>query len=399
MRSFSAFANLSGDPAGTANELFSQLSPEALSEKNGVALAFCDPDETLTKTLSELSELLPYPLLGCTSIGLFHALYGFDRPGVALTVLAADDCYFKIGLSNPLTAGNADAELKEMYEAAKSTTRFRAKAIFAFACHNPDVPVGRVCAAIADAAGDEAPVFGGMPSPNGVYGPAGIFYDYQFHADRAAVLIITGNCKPVYAVRQAMHYPSGRKGTVTKAEGNRVYRVGDAAFTDYLKECGLIFSKADLKNQPFFFNANPVAVENHATKKIHIQTLLNVDQKTGAGILADCAPEGSFVSIGVLRKKDIDESERAALDAVFAQITENEKDGYEYSSVFYLSSVCRYFAALPKNQQNLKNLFGTVPTKLVLNGFYGWGLFCPVPDKKGRNENAAHSAAVALMAI
>ncbi|GHV03817.1 hypothetical protein FACS1894211_16580 [Clostridia bacterium] len=400
MKTLTAYTTLTGDAARAAGELAAQMDKDSLFAKYGVALAFCDPDDSAETALAELANLLPFPVIGCTSIGLFHRQYGFTEPAVSVTVLAADDCRFNIALSEPLTADNAASELKRAYETARNATRFRAKAVFALSCPNPSIPIGRIADALSSATGnDDAPVFGGLSTPNGVNNTVGVWYGGRFHTDRAAVLVLSGNCKPAFASRTVMYHSGEQKRMVTKAEGNRVYKVGDADFADYLRQCGLSFTKADIKKQPFFFNVNPLSIEIPAQKKTSVQTIFGLDADTGAGILPDRVPEGALVNLGILRKIDIDASSRAAISDLLALVKENEKDGYKYSSIFYLSSISRYFALIPKHKENLKALFSTAPKDAVLSGFYAWGQFCPIPDKRGRNEPATHSAAVTLMAL
>lgn len=252
-----------------------------------------------------------------------------------------------------------------------------------------------------NAAAPGVPVIGGLPSYHANGDCNAVLRNGRVFSDRAAVLGLSGNVRPVFSVQNVTANDAERKRRVTGAKDNVIYRVGNQSFTDYLRDMGLPVEKLTQGNNTITFVSNPLLLES-AKDETDIpfrfaRTLHEIDLEKGSGTAIGQVPEGVTISICTLQRSEIEQAAAEGMTALSEKMQAAKQEGYVYSTVFAVSCIGRHLLMLPKGEVEIERLLSVFPKELTLSGFYSYGEIGPQGD--GQSRNFAHNESLVLCAI
>jgi hypothetical protein len=386
--------------AGT-DEL-ARLTFEKLSlGKNSFGFLICDSDVEHEKFAGALSRKIGAPIVGFTSTAMFSGDEGLCDTAALLTTVTSDDVNFSLAVSEPLTPENVKEQIHETYDKARSGLDGEPALVMAFPPYTLGIMLDIYPRELGAASGG-LPVFGGLPAHDEVNGRSAVYIGDDASGDRMAVLLMSGALKPVMSVQNRVGELANLKRTVTKSKDNVVYKVGDGNFTTFLARFGLDVSKlANPNEKTMSFTTYPLLVEKPGTDDVVVRTLHGVNLETGAGTAIGEVPEGSVISVGVLKQSDIEQSARASAADILEKMRANETDGYVYSTIFGISCVARYYVMLGRGEieeSALRNGLAEAGD-ISLSGYYSFGEICPTSVTGGKAANAAHNESLVLLAL
>jgi len=400
MKSIVVTTSMLDDMQLAARELAEQVENGIELMANSAGLLFCDSEIDHAALLAALGDRLSFPLIGCTTIGTLDTQSGFSEYAISLTVLTADDCRFCPAVSGPVRRDNLEQETAAVYARAAQELGCEPRMIFAFPCYQLDIMLDAYSKALTKVSGG-LPVFGGLPSANAP-GVNAILADGQVHSDRLGLLLIGGAAKPLFSTKIVLSNVAEQKRTVTQAKDNVIYRVGDVTFVEYLKSIGLMVEAVLSEDNTLVFVSNPLLVEGTGADDDGVpmvRTLHALDMECGSGTAIGKVPQGSILSVGQLRREDIQLSARACIEDLLHQIRESKADGYKYSTILCATCIGRFMIMVPDSGLEGEILTGAIGRDYTLSGFYGYGELCPTSMRNGAASNKAHNESITMCAL
>ena len=232
-----------------------------------------------------------------------------------------------------------------------------------------------------------------------------IFTGEGLSHDRMVLALISDEAKPVFSMNSRLYALGNLKRTVTHAEGNVIYKVGDETFVEFIKHFGLEIrgmpegevGRAEiLSSVPVVIEANNF-VEGYGNLPI-VRCVVGIDLETGAGIMGGGVPQGSIISVVVSSKNDLEITARESAPCIASRMKKNEDEGYEYSLILICSCVTRFLSAFDKNME-VDTFIKNLPMDIPLIGLYCHGEICPVYVGDDKLLNFAHNYSFAVLAI
>jgi hypothetical protein len=372
------------------------------SGANRIGLLLCDSDSKHDDFVKTLVRKLGYPVFGFTATALLGA-EGLIESAAVLTSMASDDVRFSYATSEPLTAENVSREIELTYRRARESLGGDPALVMAFPPYILGIMLD-IYPRELDRVSGGLPVFGGLPAHDETYGSTAVFHGDFASGDRLTVLLLEGDVKPVMTVKNYLGSLADLKRTVTRSEGNVVYRVGNSTFVEYLEQFGLDVRKlANPDDRTISFTTYPLLIElagaDDADGIPIVRTLHGVNLEDGSGTAIGEVPEGCVLSLGFLKPEDVAKSAENSVSDLMAKMRENECDGYRYSTVFAVSCVARYYVMAGENAIEADSLKDGLPRELSLSGYYSFGEICPTSVRSGRARNAAHNESLVMLAL
>ena len=183
-------------------ELLKQVYAKGPLDKNGCAFVYCDVEMPHEPFIAALQEKLPFGLVGCTSIATFDTENGAQILSAVLVILTADDAEFSVAFTDSLTSENLHCELEAAYKKTASAVD-GGKLIFLVPPFLDIAPLDEYVDSLSAISGD-IPIFGGLPSSNITDGDILMYADGRVHADRAAIVLVGGNVRPLFSVQNVL---------------------------------------------------------------------------------------------------------------------------------------------------------------------------------------------------
>jgi hypothetical protein len=390
------------DIASGTDELARVTKENLKLARNSFGLMFCDSDVDHAKFASELARKLGVPIVGYSATAMLCG-EGLCDMGAVLTTVTSDDVNFSIATSEPLTAENIASQIASTYDRAKASLEGEPKLILAFPPYLLGIMLDTYPRELERASGG-LPVFGGLPAHDDVNGRSAVYCGDSAANDRMTLLLMSGNVKPVMTVKNSIGTLANLKRTVTESKDNVISRVGDESFVEFLARFGLNVKKlANPEEKTISFTTYPLLIENTKGENPDgipvVRTLHGVDLEKGTGTAIGEVPEGSVISVGILQSKDIEKSSSDSISDLLEKMAAGEAEGYEYSTVFAVSCVARYYVMANKNTLEADALRQKLPGGLSMSGYYSFGEICPTSVRAGKAANAAHNESLVLLAL
>jgi hypothetical protein len=392
------------DAFAGASELTSRTLEKLELRTNSLALLFSDPDASHRELLAAIRSKINIPVVGVSAMSMISSERGLVDMAAIMVTLTSDDVSFSVAHTDPITRENASEQLRGAYgRALDALAGSRPVMAILFPPYIRDVMLDTYPRELERASGG-LPIFGGVPSCDGRYGHAAIYCGDAVYNNRACLVLIGGEAKPVFTVKNRLGLLVDIKRTVTSSKENIIYRVGDQTFVEFLTQLGLDVKRiAAASDASESFNAYPLLVkmpDDESDDDLSIIRAVNgVDLETGAGIAIGEVPEGSIISPGIVKLDDIRRTAQSNISELIDKMKENETRGYEYSQFFAISCLGRYYALGGKKSSEAAVLLEGLPPGVPMVGFYGYGEICPKSVKNSRAANAAHNESIAIMAI
>jgi hypothetical protein len=297
------------NPQKAVHDILEKLDVQNSLLKHSAAMLFCNAKLIETGVMEEVCKNLPFDVLGCTSMYIALSA-GAGSPASAseiiltVTVLTSDDTEFATGISEPLTAENAETSIHALYEKTASSLGGSPVMAFAFLPTRLYLPIDTMTAAL-DCAGKGTPIFGTVAldmdtrirNPNTVYN--GTAYN-----DRIALLLLKGAVKPQFSFLRFPERSSLARDTViTSAKGPEIISINNKPAASFLKELGLFHDDAS------FSHAIPLVIEDSDGNNPEVVIVLEINAE-GALICSRHVQTGGILDIGAITIEHILESAR-----------------------------------------------------------------------------------------
>jgi hypothetical protein len=390
------------DAEAAVGELIEQIDARGPLGKNSCGFVFCDAEVPHEDFMAKLREKLPFDIIGCTSIANFDTDNGATILSSVLTVLTGDDVRFGTALTDAIDADNIRDELGKAYKTASDAAGGRGEILFLMPPFDNAIPLDEYVD-ILDGLSDGTPVFGGLPSSNVADGDILMFADGHVYKDRAALLLISGNVKPVFSVQNFLSEISEQKHIVTGADGNVIRTVEDMTFVDYLRRLGMPVDDLIAQGDLAVYVSTPLKVymssKNERDKIPVARTVKTLNTEDGSGVLFGAISENSAISIVTMKRQDIHDSCKIAIDEINEKIARASEKGYKYSTMICVSCGGRYMVMGDDKDVEGNMLKDSVPKGLTLSGFYAYGEICPTIVENGRALNRVHNESIVICAL
>ncbi|MDR2870088.1 MAG: FIST C-terminal domain-containing protein [Deferribacteraceae bacterium] len=400
MRSIVAVTNEMDDAKKAAGELLKQINEKGSLSKNSLGLVYCDVAIEHDAFVAELQKELPFDIIGNTTIATFDTDNGAQIMSVVLTVLTADDVTFSTVVTNALNSENIRAELEVAYKAASAQLSEPEKLIFIVPPFVTDaVPLDEYVDTLSELSGD-VPMFGGLPSSSMADGDIIIHARGHTYSDRAAIVLLSGNINPIFTVQNILSTYSDQKFVVTKSKNNIIYTVNDMTFVDYLRSAGMDIDELMAQGDLAVYVSTPIKVNlskhdyNDGIPVVRIIKTINPEDNSG--VLFGAVPEGSTISIGAMKRKDIQESCNIAVKAIQEKIAAKDT---EYNTLLCISCGGRYMVMADDKDLEGDVICASLPKELTFSGFYSFGEICPTEIVDGKAVNRVHNASIVMCVL
>jgi hypothetical protein len=389
------------DMEKAAEELASGALKEFPLLSRSVGVLFCDFEMDHGALLAALGKKLPIDIVGCTTVASLEGKNGFLEMSAMLMVMTADDVQFVVALSDPFTPENVREEIEKTYRRGVEALAQPVKLALAFPAYNLDITLDEYPETLGEIV-EDVPLFGGLPASGSGSGVNGILAGGRVHTDRLVFVLMGGNVRPLFSVRNVLSDQTEQKRPVTRADRNTVYSVGDVSFVEYLRRFGLPVEKMAAEPGSTSFVTNPLVVEMAESRQDdgipYVRTLHKIDLENGSGTAIGKIPEGAVISVAVMKRRDVEVSTHEALLHLLGQIEAGGED-YEYSTILCVSCIGRYMVMGSERDGEGRAISRAVPKGLNLSGFYGYGELCPTSVRNGRVLNRAHNESIVFCAL
>lgn len=399
MQSFWGESRNFTEPKVIAAELTKDIP--AITGKNSIAFLSCDSQVDSAALLTILSELLECPIVGASTFG-FPTSKMVNQVGALLILLSGDDVHFSIAVSQQLTQENAFAQIKDVYSRCTADLDFPPKLIMPFIPFSPHILFDIFTDQLLALAGS-IPVFGGIATGDLESIPAMVYADGSVFTDRMVLVSMGGNIRPVFSVGMQITKMSDYAPEITHSIQNTVYKVDDLTFCDYLHSIG-IQPKEHIPGLEALMQYGPLACElkkNCADLSRHpdVRVIRHTNLEEKSAVFTGHIPVGSRINTGMVQKDDVVNSMNACLEKLKHRINAEENQGYNFSAVFCISCVARYFSMLGADTSEKKMITENLPEHLAPYIAYGFGEIAPSSSVKGNVQNHMHYTSIIMCAI
>ena len=348
--------------------------------KNTVAMLFCHVKFIETGIMEKVCESLPFDVLGCTSMYFATS----DQSGefmLTVTVLTSDDTEFATGVCEPLTAENAEDNIRALYQKAAASLGGESDLIFTFPPTMLDVTIDVMTTALDHASGG-LPVFGSVALDIDVHNrnPKTI-YQGAAYSDRMTLLLFKGPVKPrFFSVPFPEKSSLGQNAVITSANGPELISINNKSAVSFFREIGFL-QKSDSK----FSQAIPLVIEgrNGDMEVVVVQSIT----PEGTFICGKHISAGGILNIGAITAEHVLESARTLIRSIKES---GGGTGLFIGSCFSRTVVLGEGAAA--EVELIQRELGDFPGAYLY--FNSGGELCPKYTKSGGTENQALQYAI-----
>lgn len=353
-------------------EILEQLDLENNLKKYAAGMLICHSDFIETGVAQEISEKLPFDVVGCTSLacmtnGMDDALM------LSLSVLTSDDVQFSTFTAEDLADTQA---MGTAYAAAKLGDK--PSLVIPFVPLLISVAHEQVMLNLDTVVGG-APTFGSVAADHTVdYSTVHTIYNGVASKGAMSALMLWGDVTPYfYYSEMSEQYMQQQRAVITKSQGNMLMEVNNIPLMAYLETIGVTKGQGAeaLGGVPFLIDfgdgTRPVA------RGVHTIT------PEGYALCGGLMPENATLAIGSVERDDVLRLTKDTLEAVLARENIN-------GILFY--PCASHFLVLGAGAQEQKDIIKSMlPEGIPYQLCYSGGEICPAYDKEGQAHNRFHS--------
>ena len=400
MKSLIAVTSEIDDPVLAAGELADQIRKKGKFDANSVGIVFCDADADVVALGRHLHTELRIDIVGITITASVERNSGYGDLCIRLCVLTADDVLFSIGCSGDLAAAEYSDAICDAYGRAAAKIPEKPGFILALTPYIAEHTPGDYVE-VLDAVSGGLPIFGSVAADHYDLQYQKTFFNGEAFSRGMIFILFAGNIKPVFAMEHHFAAKAEKKGIVTKSAGNKILKVGDQTFKDYLSA---IVPIPNEELVAFHFQTTPFVAELPDYEKDEqpvVRGLITVDHSIGAGSFLSKMPEGTVIYLTEIQRDNLKESCSGAIEKISEKISGSKN--YRYSMIFI--STCNARHILMGDVKSLESdiisdKLKDLPPDLNAMGFYGFGEICPTGTKAdGSAKNRFHNVSFAVCAI
>ena len=401
MKSATAITYELDDISAAVQDLSSQIREKLELAGESIGLLFAQPDMEVGELSARLKEELGFSIIGGTTAGgATLSNDGHHELAVTLHVMTAPDCHFSAAIS-PSIATDSKQRIVDTYQEALSHLHVNGQAEepkMAF-CIMPIVQSysSDDCLTTLAEATDGLPIFGFVAADDFEFKKQQIFLNGECDGDRMALLLISGNVKPVFEVRNLAGSQTLSKRQVTKARGNIICEIDGKPAYEYIKEFPFIGEETDvLWNYQFF-----VEMQNESDNDgVLVSRALNsYDKESGEISCFANVPQDSYISLLYCNGGDVKDTCEKALEALKVKIDDAGQDGYHYSTVLIASCSLRNMFLADQKDAEGNLIKEMLPAGLTTSGLYAFGEIAPTSIRNGKAVNRFHNATITICAL
>ncbi len=380
MKSFQVAVYDVDDIYSAVNELNNQIDLSQL-KKNTCGIVYCDYDIDVEILYKELNKYFKFPFIGCTTIGQMDNT-GYHENSISVTILTDDEVEFSIGISEEINVQDDFHNLQDTYKKCSSKLHEKEKLIFVLVPWWRTIMYDDVVKYLDEASGN-VPVFGGIASDFWGFTSVRIFDNNGAYLNQGALLLISGEIKPIFSIETSTTAATNIKHIITKAEKNVVYEINEHPAIDFITELGLYTDKdnviMDYMGTPFL--STKKVGDNEEIQILRAMTML--DHDTGSCRFIGKMDEEAVIEMTMISKDVIEKTLQETFDKLFEKI--NASYDYEYSTILLSSCAARYCLIVADKNVETRAYTDRLNNKLNVTGLYSYGEFCPAKGSKTEN--------------
>ena len=380
-------------------DLFAQAENFTL-KKNTLGVLFAEEETDYPTLYALLSSRWKFPVIGCTTLAMLLAEQGCARTGISVLLLSADDCEFAIGMTDDLNNENYETEITSLCTSLSKELPAPPKLVLTYGgmvASEENVPADEVIRAMEAALGKDVPVYGSVASDGFNFNNYRVFCGDRATKSGQAIALISGAIDPVFVSTNSVENRADVSYKVTKAERNKIMRLGNGTFVEALTRENMEVSKqyvvGDYFLSPFVLSID--LGDGDVAEVTRTLSLLNLE--TGTGVFLGGVPEGAIVRLGILNQKDVQKSVNQAFEKMLAMLS---KSGTRFRTLLCNSCAARYLAMASNTDAEAEAYQGRLPKGISFLGMYGNGEICPMyGNKTDKIHNFFHNFTFTIMAI
>ena len=401
MNSITLYTEEIDDLNEAAQELFAQAE-DFVFQKNSLGILYTEADTDYVGLYRLLSERWSFPIVGCTTMAMFLGKEGYCDMGISVMLLTADDCEFAAGMTEELDQHNCEEEIAKTYRSLKdSLTDDNVKLILTFGGMSTDdcrnVSGDDTVNAINKAAAGDIPIYGAYAADGFTFDRFLMFYNSRISMAAQVLVLISGNINPKLICTNSVENRATFYYEVTKSHSNQVERLGNGTFVEALARENLEIENDDVIGA-YLLSPFMLSLKKPNGDDIEVaRTLISLNREKGAGNFVGGIPEGSYLSVGLINRADVQKSVKMAFDYIFGELKKSEGT---YHTLLCNSCAARFLALANNTAAEAETYIGRLPEDIALLGLYANGEICPVRgDKTGQSYNTFHNFTFTILAL
>jgi hypothetical protein len=386
------------DIAVTAKELTTQIREKLTFGKNTVAILHGQPDMEIGELSAAVSRELGCQVIGgTTAAGAVLTNDGYHELAVVLHVLSGDDCLFGAAISESMET-DPKKQIKDTF--AKALQNLKAqdsdaqpKLAICVTSILQSISSDTVLAELSSVCGG-IPVFGYNSADDFEFCKQQVFLDGESAGDKLAILLISGDIKPMFQTANLAGKQTLDKCLVTKSNGNVICEIDGKPAYEYIKSFPFIDDETKVLFNFQFFVEMKNASDNDGIPVS--RALNNFNKETGEVMCFADVPQDSYIGLLYCEGKDVASSTELGLKEFTDKL---KSSGDDYSTVLIATcSLRNMFLTESKAVEGdlVKNL---LPPDLAISGLYAFGEIAPTSVREGKAVNRFHNATFTICAF
>lgn len=384
------------DLADAAEDLFRQAAFFSL-QKNSLGIIFADEEMNYLELYGYLRKKWTFPIVGTTAIATLVGEWGYQRSGISMMLLTADDCTFLAGMTSVFTSETYEQEIQNTYtelvEALPAGENV--KLILTYGCKVDWMIGDHIVDVLEKTAGKTIPIYGALASDVLNFTNARIYLNNREEATAQVLVLVSGNLDPKYIAVQSVSSKANVSYQVTKAKGNRVFRLGRRTFLDALRRAGLSVEKENV-NLDYILSPFVVVLKKENGMTIEVsRNLVALNLEEESGDFLGGVPEGSSLEIGLLNREDVQTSVEQAFQKIASFLADVKTS---HKTILCTSCAARFLALGGDGAVEAESYQAHLPENTALLGMYSYGEFCPVKSGE-RFSNSFHNETFTILLL
>lgn len=380
MKSMYAYTEQLDDLEIAVSELSRAIDCSKLM-KNSCGIVITDFDTDIEELATLLKKEFAFPIVGCTSLATLDNEQGLRQLGMSLIVLTADDCFFEVGISDPIEGTDNEIKretIKKFYHGLHDKHDEKEKVMITFAASGGPAWANFASDDLINTLDKESqgvPIIGGCASDDMSYTGMRVFYDGVVLSSAVTCALVYGDFKPIFWAEKSTDKLSETSWEITKCKGLEVLELDGRSVVEKFKEAGLL-TGTETGVVPFISAPFLCRISTGDGDNIDVLRALNdVDiENDKADFLGHVEP-GSRLTPVIMTEDTIADSVKLVLDKVLKEM--DEEKNHKYETVIIISCIARYCTIVADKQIEADQVKERLPKDVTVSGFYSMGEFCP----------------------
>lgn len=388
-----------GDNGAIVSDLLKGI--ENFGAENTIGFLVCDSRLDYSDLIEKIAQKVDFPVVGGTTM-LMPLTENSDEISATFMAFEKAGLKYSISLSDPLVEDKRDEVMQRVYSSATEKLDGEPKLIMPYIPLIHGLATDRFISRLFELSGS-VPVFGGVTTDDLDSTTAAVFMDGKAYSDRMVLLMLSGDIRPVFAMGSQLTVMAEYAPVVTESSENIVSRVDDMTFCDYMRSLG-VAPEDRINGVDALVQYGPMPArlryklqDDDGVPEIRCISYTNVAE--GSVAFSSDMPVGTRVNIGIIAKSDVEESARNCIDNLIEKSKAEIANGYEYTALFSVPCIARYFAMVGGENLESKLLKKAIPGDVAVSSYYGFCEIGPTYSKDGHTNNRSNNASIVMCGI